>query len=154
MPGSGIVRAAGKNVQSVAEGDSVLLSFFSCSSCAQCQSSHPAYCENFPAGNYVGRKGTVSLKESGEEISSRFFGQSSFSQYSVVAESSIVNVSKLLHSKEELKLFAPLGCGFQTGMGAVKNIAAAGKEDAVMVLGLGAVGMGALMVSKVFLLIC
>lgn len=85
-------------------------------------------------------------KDGGEEAWARFFGQSSFAEYTLAAESSVVNVNDLLQSDEELNLFAPLGCGFQTGMGAVANVADAGPEDVVMVMGMGAVGMAALMV--------
>lgn len=81
-------------------------------------------------------------------IWSQFFGQSSFAQYSTVHKSTIVNAKTLIRDPSELKLFAPLGCGFQTGMGAIRNIAQAGPDDVVMVSGLGAVGMGALMVSR------
>ena len=49
----------------------------------------------------------------------------------------------LIRSEDELKLFAPLGCGMQTGAGALLNIAKAGPDDRVMVLGLGGVGLGA-----------
>lgn len=57
-----------------------------------------------------------------------------------------MNAKELLHNEEELKTFAPLGCGFQTGMGAIENTTQAGPEDVVLIAGLGAVGMGALMV--------
>jgi Zn-dependent alcohol dehydrogenase len=89
----------------------------------------------------------MTLSRTGEAIHSRFFVQSSFSRYSVVSEKSIVNIRGLLQDETELKLFAPLGCGFQTGMGAVCNTSNAGPSDSVMIIGLGAVGMGALMVS-------
>jgi Zn-dependent alcohol dehydrogenase len=88
----------------------------------------------------------MSIKGSGEKIWSRFFGQSSFARHSVVSEASVVNVKGIIDDQDELKLFAPLGCGFQTGMGAILNYAAAGLGDAVMILGSGAVGMGSLMV--------
>lgn len=138
-------------MQSIDPGDPVLLSFDSCSSCSQCHGSHPAYCDEFAKANYIGRQQRVSLREGDEAPWTKFFGQSSFAQYSVVSQATIVNVKNLLHHQNELKLFAPLGCGFQTGMGAVLNTAEAGATDIVMVLGLGAVGMGAVMVSASFL---
>ena len=49
------------------------------------------------------------------EMGGRFFGQSSFANFSVVSEKSVVNANNLIKSKEELQLFAPLGCGIQTG---------------------------------------
>jgi Zn-dependent alcohol dehydrogenase len=143
--GAGIVKALGQNVQSVKVGDKVLLSFYSCASCAQCNASHPAYCESFQRENYPGRPGSMKLR-TGEDVWANFFGQSSFSHYSIVRETSVVNVESLLHDEKELQLFAPLGCGFQTGMGAIQNITHAQATDVVMVLGMGAVGMGALMV--------
>ncbi|KAL4867809.1 hypothetical protein BDV12DRAFT_170621 [Aspergillus spectabilis] len=147
--GAGIVRAVGPNVHSVQLGDPILLSYYSCSSCGQCKSSHPAYCDSFAQENYIGQQGRMSIKGSGEKIWSRFFGQSSFARHSVVSEASVVNVKGILDDQDELKLFAPLGCGFQTGMGAILNYAAAGLGDAVMILGSGAVGMGSLMTAKI-----
>lgn len=144
--GAGIVRGVGKNVHVVAVGDPVLLSYHACFSCEQCKSGHPAYCNSFAQENYVGRGQLMSARKSGEGLWTRFFGQSSFAHYSIVSEASIVNAKELLHHDHELELFAPLGCGFQTGMGAVQNIAMAGIAETVMIIGLGAVGMGALMV--------
>lgn len=144
--GAGIVRSVGRNVSDIDVGDPVLLSFYSCTSCWQCENSHPAYCKAFAQENYVGRQQFVSSHDSIELLWSSFFGQSSFAQYTNVRRSSIVKVKELLHNDHELQLFAPLGCGFQTGMGAIRNVTRAGPEDIVMILGLGAVGMGALMV--------
>lgn len=149
--GAGIVRRIGKNVSDIEVGDPVLLSFYSCSSCWQCKNSHPAYCTSFAQANYVGEQQFVSARDRAELLGSSFFGQSSFAEYTIVKYSSIVKVKELLHHDEELKLFSPLGCGFQTGMGAIQNITSAGPDDIVMIQGLGAVGMGALMV-RVYLL--
>lgn len=128
----------------------VLLSFYSCFSCAQCKDLHPAYCEKFQIENYPGKQGSLKLRKTGEKLWTKFFGQSSFSHYSVVSEESVINVEKILRSDDELKLFAPLGCGFQTGMGVVQNITRAKSTDVIAILGMGAVGMGALMVDKNF----
>ncbi|KAE8421185.1 chaperonin 10-like protein [Aspergillus pseudocaelatus] len=147
--GAGIVRARGQNVKSVEVGDPVLLSYYSCSSCESCQNSHPAYCDVFAKENYVGRQGGMKICKAGEEPWSMYFGQSSFARHSIVSEVSVVNVKNMLRSEDELKLFAPLGCGFQTGMGAILNTSNAGPDDVVMILGLGAVGMGALMTAKI-----
>ncbi|KAF3386264.1 hypothetical protein F1880_001608 [Penicillium rolfsii] len=146
--GAGIVHSVGKDVSNIEIGDPILLSFFSCSSCWQCKNSHPAYCTSFAQANYVGEQKFVSARDGDESLGSSFFGQSSFAQYTLVKYSSIVKVKDLLHHDDELKLFSPLGCGFQTGMGAIQNITSAGPEDIVMIQGLGAVGMGALMTAK------
>jgi Zn-dependent alcohol dehydrogenase len=151
--GDGIVRSVGKNVSDIDAGDPVLLSFYSCSSCWQCRNSHPAYCTSFALGNYVGEQQFISARDGADLLGASFFGQSSFAQYTIVKYSSIVKVKEFLHDDEELKLFLPLGCGFQTGMGAIQNITCAGPDDIVMIQGLGAVGMGALMVCSYLLLL-
>ncbi|KAL4757558.1 NAD(P)-dependent alcohol dehydrogenase [Aspergillus foveolatus] len=142
--GSGYARRVGKNVTTVQEGDPVLLSFYSCGSCGQCQERHPAYCDSFAVENYVGRSGHVTTAtsangkgEDGEQVHSRFFGQSSFARYSIVDKSCIVNAKDLIRSEDELTLFAPLGCGFQTGMGAIENVAKPDENSVLVVLGLG-----------------
>jgi Zn-dependent alcohol dehydrogenase len=96
--------------------------------------------------NYLGET-NVFDRASGGKSAGVFFGQSSFSNLSIVKKSSVVNVSSLVKGDEELKLFAPLGCGIQTGAGTVDNLAGAGPKDVVVILGLGGVGLAAIMVS-------
>ena len=147
--GAGIVRSVGKNVRSAYPGDPVLLSFFSCASCAQCGGGHPAYCSSFASENFVGRPSWAQTSGENQELWTRFLGQSSFAHYSIVAETCVVNVKDLINNDDELKLFAPLGCGLQTGMGAVHNMLAAdaGADDVLVVIGLGPVGLASVMVS-------
>lgn len=140
---AGHVRAVGPGITAVQVGDPVLLSFDSCQSCSHCSAGHPAYCDSFPVKNYVGRPGPT---KGDEKVWGSFFGQSSFAQFSIVSEGSIVNAKGLVENDDELKLFSPLGCGFQTGVGAVLNVTAATEQDAVMVLGVGGVGFAAIMV--------
>ncbi|KAL4803986.1 chaperonin 10-like protein [Aspergillus unguis] len=147
--GSGIVRAVGSNVETIQPGDAVLLSFYSCGACEQCETGHPAYCKEFASENYIGRQHSTKIHSTGEKVFSRFFGQSSFASSAVVSKQGVVRATELLADIGELKIFAALGCGFQTGMGAIENIARAGADDVVMILGLGAVGMAALMTAKI-----
>lgn len=53
----------------------------------------------------------------------------------------------MVHSKEELALFCPLGCGIQTGAGTVVSLGKAGPEDSVVIMGLGGVGLAGVMVN-------
>lgn len=89
----------------------------------------------------------MKIHKTGGELWSKFFGQSSFSHYSIAAEQSVVNVESILKSDDELQLFAPLGCGLQTGMGIIQNIIHPKQTDIIVILGMGAVGMGTLMVN-------
>ena len=74
------------------------------------------------------------------------FGQSSFAQWTVVKESAVLNVSDLVQTEDALKLFAPMGCGFLTGAGAVTSSARATKTDILVVMGIGGVGLSSIMV--------
>ncbi|KAJ5180128.1 hypothetical protein N7492_003338 [Penicillium capsulatum] len=147
--GAGVIQAVGSQVRDIQVGDPVLLSFYSCSACHECQSSHPAYCDEFATGNYPGNIGSMKASDNAEPIWSQFFGQSSFSAHSVVRKSCVVNVKEQIKDIGELKLFASLGCGFQTGMGAVQNLARAVPDDVALIMGMGAVGMGALLTAKI-----
>jgi Zn-dependent alcohol dehydrogenase len=82
-------------------------------------------------------------------IGGRFFGQSSFAKHTIVSDKSVVNAKDFGLSRDDLKLLAPLGCGFQTGSGTVINVANAGPEDAIAIVGIGGVGMAAVMVRHV-----
>jgi Zn-dependent alcohol dehydrogenase len=67
--------------------------------------------------NIGGKKECFQGKEG--NIAGKFFGQSSFASYTVVDEQSLINLSGIIKSEEELKMFAPFGCGFQTGSGTI-----------------------------------
>ncbi|EON69881.1 hypothetical protein W97_09145 [Coniosporium apollinis CBS 100218] len=150
--GAGYVQQIGSKVTVAQPGDPVLLSFAFCATCALCTSGHPAHCIQFHEINVFGRKDkdfslASSDTDAEPQISGCFFGQSSFASMSIVSERSVVNVKGLLND-EELKMFAPLGCGIQTGSGSIVNIAAAAPEDTVAIIGAGGVGMSAIMAAK------
>ncbi|KAF7554270.1 hypothetical protein G7Z17_g3029 [Cylindrodendrum hubeiense] len=144
--GSGVVLKAGSNVKTASAGDSVLLSFQSCKSCHSCKNDHPSFCKGFADINYGGESDVYSTDEN--TIRGSFFGQSSFAERVIAKESSVVNVSHLVTDEEELKLFAPLGCGFQTGAGTIDKVASASEKDTVVVMGLGGVGLVSIMTAK------
>ncbi|KAM0075255.1 hypothetical protein ACKRZS_012709 [Fusarium odoratissimum] len=96
--------------------------------------------------NYGGEDATYTAE--GTDLRGNFFGQSSFAELAVVKETSVVNVTNIIKTEEELKLFAPLGCGFQTGAATVENVARANEKDRVAVLGLGGVGLVSIMTAK------
>ena len=144
--GSGYIKAIGPNItKKVSTGDPVLLSFDHCTECESCKANRPAYCSTFSPLNILGAEDSFRTKD-GEGIVGKHFGQSSFASLSVVKETSVLPVKDFIKEEEELKMFAPLGCGIQTGAGAVLNTARAEKADRVMILGLGGVGLSALMV--------
>ncbi|KUI69177.1 Aryl-alcohol dehydrogenase [Cytospora mali] len=144
--GSGYVREVGKAVTSVKPGDPVLLSFSYCGECHVCKNGPPSHCTKFFEINFTG--GPVFLDQEGGSVGGRFFGQSSFARHTIVSDKSVVNVGGLGLARDDLKLLAPLGCGLQTGSGTVVNVARAGADDAVAVVGMGGVGLAAVMAAK------
>lgn len=147
--GAGYIKAIGPGVRKdLAVGDPVLLSFYSCTDCTYCNAKLPACCESSPR-NLGGTTDVFTSADGQEPIAGKFFGHSSFAKLSIVNEVCILPAMGLIQKEEDLKLFAPLGCGLQTGAGSVLNVAKATKEDSVMVLGLGGVGLSAVMVRTV-----
>lgn len=151
--GSGYVRAVGPGVTVAKAGDPVLCSFAFCENCAICKDGHVSYCNTFTELNFgpsQPQKVFQLASKSGEpEIDGTFFGQSSFANYSIVKQCSIVNATGLVNDKKDLQLFAPLGCGIQTGSGTVVNVAKAEPKDAICIMGLGGVGLSAIMGAKI-----
>lgn len=110
-----------------------------------CKAGHFSHCESFNDLNFGGPHRVFSLaSKSGEpEVGGAFFGQSSFANLSIVRQCSVVNAKDLVKDKHEPQMFAPLGCGIQTGAGTVINAAEAKENDTVLVMGLGGVGLSA-----------
>src|SRR4051812_20477718 len=84
--GSGVVERIGDGVSDLAgvrPGDHVVLSFDSCGACPSCAHGGPANCAGFELLNLTGRRpdGSGSARDAnGTPITSRWFGQSSFSK--------------------------------------------------------------------------
>ena len=151
--GAGTVLAVGDQVTEAKAGDHVLLSYDYCGSCANCKLGEgmSCDCDEFIAKN-TGSVPSIfkSKSEDGSqaETAGKFFGQSSFASYTLVEDKSVVNVTNLIKSTEELKLLSPLGCGLMTGAGSMINVANLTPDSVVLVLGAGAVGMGAVMAAR------
>lgn len=146
--GSGVVERIGKDVTKVAVGDHVVMSFLPCGACRACLEGAPASCENFNAYNFAGARpdGSHALcDKDGAALSDRFFGQSSFAAYALAHEKNLVKVSK----EAPLEILGPLGCGIQTGAGAVLNALKVGAGDSFAAFGGGAVGLSAVMAARV-----
>ncbi len=73
------------------------------------------------------------------------FGQSSFANYAVVDERNAVKIDEDV----DLKALCSLGCGVQTGAGAVLNRMKPIPGSSIVVFGCGAVGMSGIMAAKI-----
>jgi len=145
--GSGAVEGVGEGVRKVRPGDHVVLSFNHCGRCANRLTGRPSSCVTFFERNFGGSRpdGSRALSTNGEAVHSHFFGQSSFATHALAAENSVVKVPE----DAPLELLGPLGCGVQTGAGAVLNSLRPEPGSSIAVFGTGAVGMSAIMAAVV-----
>ncbi|RMI39821.1 NAD(P)-dependent alcohol dehydrogenase [Streptomyces triticirhizae] len=144
--GAGVVEDVGREVRGVAPGDRVLLSYRHCGGCLSCRRGEPAYCGSLLALNNAGRRpdGSPTLTRGGEPLFGSFFGQSSFASHVLATVDNVVVVDR----ETDLPTFAPLGCGVQTGAGAVLNVLRPGAGDTLALYGAGSVGLSALLAAR------
>lgn len=140
--GSGVVVEVGAGVEDLQPGDGVCLSFASCGRCPECLKARPFLCQDFNQLNFSGRMrdGSTRLSLDGAPVAV-FFGQSSFAGHAVVNRRGLVK----LPPGTDLRQVAPLGCGIQTGAGAVLNRLRPEFGSSVAVFGCGTVGLSAVM---------
>ncbi|MDX1436236.1 MAG: NAD(P)-dependent alcohol dehydrogenase [Anaerolineales bacterium] len=145
--GAGVVEQVGSRVSGVAPGDRVVLTFNSCGECPSCVSGHPAYCDSVVPLSFGGARtdGSTALKRDGSPVHSHFFGQSSLATHAIAFERNLVKVGR----EEPLEMLGPLGCGFQTGAGAVLNSLQAESGSSIAVFGAGSVGLSAVMAASI-----
>ena len=145
--GAGVVEKVGTSVTKVVPGDHVVLSYASCGTCANCQRGLYGYCPDLYGRNFSGARpdgSTPCCGKSGERISSYFFAQSSFGEYALATERNVVKIAKDV----PLEIMGPLGCGIQTGAGAVMNALRPGAGSSIAIFGAGSVGLAAIMAAK------
>lgn len=148
--GVGVVTAVGAAVTRTRPGDRVLLTFTSCGRCPNCRDGHPAYCDGHLPLNLLGGRrvdGSATVRRDGVELNAHFFGQSSFSREVLADERGVVVLPADL-AEDELPVLAPLGCGVQTGAGAVLNVLRPRPGSTLVVAGAGAVGLSAVMAAR------
>jgi len=145
--GAGVVERVGAGVRKVRVGDHVVLSFMSCGRCRQCQRGEPAYCEKQGELNFTAARedGSVSAHGRNGDVRNHFFGQSSFATYALANERNVVKVPK----SARLELLGPLGCGVQTGAGAVINSLKVKAGESFACFGTGSVGLSAIMAARI-----
>ena len=144
--GAGIVERVGAAVRKVAPGDAVLMTFDSCGRCPCCLRDAPAYCHRLLERNFGGRRPDGSapfVDREGKPVYGSFFGQSSFATHVLCRERNVVPCGD-----PALELLAPLGCGVQTGAGAVMRSLKVARGESLAVFGSGAVGLSAIMAAR------
>jgi alcohol dehydrogenase len=140
---AGVVEQVGPEVDDLAPGDHVVMVFMpSCGHCIPCAVGRPALCEPGAAANGRGAllSGARRLRAH-DEVLNHHLGCSAFADYAIVSRRSLVKIDNDLPLAEA----ALFGCAVLTGVGAVVNTAGVQPGQTVVVIGLGGVGLAALL---------
>lgn len=93
----------------------------------------------------VREDGSTATYDTQGAVHDHFFGQSSFGTFALAHERNVVKVP----NHAPLELLGPLGCGIQTGAGAVMNALKVGPSSSFAAFGGGAVGLSAVIAARV-----
>lgn len=140
---AGVVERLGEGVSDLKLGDHVVSAFVpSCGHCEPCRLSRPALCEPGLASNTAGTllSGARRLREGARELN-HHLGVSGFATRTVVARESLVRIDPQL----PFDIAALFGCAVITGVGAVANTAQMPAGATAAVVGLGGVGLAAVL---------
>ena len=140
---AGVVEQVGAGVRDMKKGDHVILVFVpSCGECQPCAEGRPALCEPGAAANTAGTllSGARRLHRNGQAINHQV-GVSCFAEYATVSRHSLIKVDAEL----PLDIAALFGCAVITGVGAVVNTAQVHAGASVGIVGLGGVGLAAVL---------
>jgi alcohol dehydrogenase len=143
---AGVVEETGYGVTALARGDRVVAAFVpSCGHCIPCATGRPALCEPGFTANTAGTllSGERRLHDARGALN-HHLGVSGFAQYAVLAANSLVRVPSDLPFAEA----ALFGCAVITGVGAVVNTAAMPHGASAAIVGLGGVGLAALLAAR------
>ena len=141
---AGVVEEVGAGVTAFARGDAVALVFVpSCGHCLPCREGRPALCEPGAAANAAGTLvgGHRRLSRADGTPLNHQVGVSCFAEYAVVNCGSLVKIDPELPPD----VAAVFGCAVLTGVGAAINSAQVRLGQSVAVVGLGGVGLSAVL---------
>jgi S-(hydroxymethyl)glutathione dehydrogenase / alcohol dehydrogenase len=140
--GAGWVERVGEGVHGLDRGDLVVLAWTApCRSCEACQRDEPWLCAQPDGSGHRLAPALVRLHRPDGEPIGAYSGIGTFGEHQVVAASAAIRVDR----RTPPEIAALIGCAVTTGIGAVRNTARAKAGDSVTIIGLGGVGLSAVM---------
>ena len=143
---SGEVVELGEGVKNLQVGDHVVFAFLpSCGHCPNCQTGRAALCEPGAQANGEGvlLGGNKRIRKE-EDYYYHHLGVSGFAEFAVASIDSLVKIDPEI----PFEIAALFGCAVMTGVGAVVNTAQLKFGESVLVVGLGGVGLSAILGAK------
>jgi len=140
---AGRVEKIGAGVTGVSPGDDVVLVYLpQCGKCERCLAGQPWLCEAGGAANRRGEllTGGTRLLHRGEKVN-HHMGLAAFAEYALVAEASAIRIPPGVPPQDA----CVFGCAVLCGAGTALNTAAIARGQSVAVIGLGAVGLAAIL---------
>jgi S-(hydroxymethyl)glutathione dehydrogenase/alcohol dehydrogenase len=137
--GAGVVRKAGPGVTGLAPGDRVLLNWaIPCRECFQCRRGAENICENRP------KVPNERFQWKGRAVEAAF-ALGTMSTCTVVPRAAVVKMDVEIPFASA----CILGCGVQTGVGSVLNVAKIQTGESVAVIGTGGVGLSVIQGARI-----
>ena len=144
--GSGIIIDVGPGVSNVKQGDHVVMAPIApCGQCGRCMNQEGAYCEREEIRGWGilpdGRTPLTDKDGNGVAIG---FNSGFYSDYAVVPSTAVAKIP----NDVPFEIASLLGCAVVSGYGAVVNTAQVQVSQSTLIVGLGGVGLSAVMAAK------
>ncbi len=140
--GAAVVEALGPSVEGLREGDLVVLAWTApCDACRACRRNEPWLCTQPRGSGHRLNPEDVRLRRPDGTPIGAYSGIGTFGERQVVAAAAAIPIEP----STPPELAALIGCAVTTGIGAVVNTAGVKAGQSVVVIGLGGVGLSAVM---------
>ena len=140
--GAGLVEETGDGVQGLPPGQLVVLNwYYPCLACPACTGGRQWVCTGTRAGDHLQQDGTTRLRtQAGGDVLA-YLSIGTFAEREVVPAQAAITIP----AEVPPRVAALIGCCVTTGVGAVTNTARIPAGASVAVIGLGGVGLSAVM---------
>jgi S-(hydroxymethyl)glutathione dehydrogenase/alcohol dehydrogenase len=140
--GAAWVTELGEGVDDLAPGDLVVLAWTApCGACSACRRGEGWLCATPAGAGHRLDPELVRMRTPGGEAVGAYSGIGTFGRHQVIARSAAVKVDP----RTPPEVAALIGCAVTTGIGAVRATAGVAAGESVVVIGLGGVGLSAVM---------